>query len=689
MYNFIDITEVSEGNILPSEALKINGEYIENLISGYRTLNVVGREALSPDVVTFTTGVRDGSKVQSKRYPERIITVTYQLKANSNEEFREAYNKLAAILDVEDAQLIFNDEQDKFFTGTPCTIGAVNPGVNAVVGEFEILCADPFKYSVIEYEADTSLDGSSILVDYNGTYKAYPTLEAEFYNETEVAEDGETVNALTGDGDCGYVAFFNEDKKIIQLGDPDEEETETFAKSQTLIDQYFNSEFAWGSSAQNLWTLNGGTVIGTSVQQTGSVAMMPATYYIPQTTEKTTVILNTKSTADLVDISYKIKACTKERTKSAVKVTLSIETQMVRTTGKILRFPNGYGLRGSVYFCDKWYDVEIKNMKESWSGETIRTVTLNLTAQNLPDEATELSNISFKVNRIDGNSESSIYKNIGLLDDTTCDNIPVDAFNAYTTEYFLAPSNYDTVISKRNGPSITRTIPADASGEVGATDFVLTYRQKICVGSGTADVNQRGCFEVCIATETGRVIADVRIVKSSGGIQAKHELYVDGRLMNTDSLYVNNHNKGIDSSNVNTITKTGNKIIFKVNGITHTYTVNSSLKAAKITFSFTDYADSDPLEFNGIYYVKFVKTNCDTYKDVPNKFGSNDVLRAVCKSGEILLNDVPAPELGALGNDWEDFCLTPGLNQIGTSYSSWVGSAYAPKFKVRYREVFL
>ena len=39
MYNFIDVTEASEGYVLPSEALKINGEYIEDLISGYRTLN--------------------------------------------------------------------------------------------------------------------------------------------------------------------------------------------------------------------------------------------------------------------------------------------------------------------------------------------------------------------------------------------------------------------------------------------------------------------------------------------------------------------------------------------------------------------------------------------------------------------------------------------------------------------------
>ena len=34
MYNFIDVTEVSEGFVLPSEALKINGRDIEDIISG-------------------------------------------------------------------------------------------------------------------------------------------------------------------------------------------------------------------------------------------------------------------------------------------------------------------------------------------------------------------------------------------------------------------------------------------------------------------------------------------------------------------------------------------------------------------------------------------------------------------------------------------------------------------------------
>lgn len=88
MYNFVDTNGYAEGTALPSEALKINGAYLENKVTGYRTLYVKGREMLAPDIETYETGVRDGSTLQSKRFPARTITVGYQLIASSAEAFR-------------------------------------------------------------------------------------------------------------------------------------------------------------------------------------------------------------------------------------------------------------------------------------------------------------------------------------------------------------------------------------------------------------------------------------------------------------------------------------------------------------------------------------------------------------------------------------------------------------------------
>lgn len=552
MYTFRDVSENSEGILLPSEALQINGEYIENLIPGYRTLNVKGREALSPELETFETGARDGSTLKKRRYPARTIKVTYQLSAASDTAFREAFNSLAQVLNVEDAQLIFNDEQDKYYTGTLSAIEEVEPGRNSVVSSFDLLCVDPFKYSLTEYEvAPTVDDGLGFIINYNGTYNSFPELEADFYREDEASEDGESSVTLTGNGDCGYVAFFNENGKIIQLGDPEESDGEEVAKSQTLTSSEFKKTSAWGTAAKAIWKTNSGTTSSSAVVQTGSPGIV----------------------------------------------------------------------------------------------------------------------------------------------------------HSNSTDYFLSASSFGSG-SQWHGPSITRTLPADATGKVGATDFVMTIQHKMCIGSGKNDVKQKGAFQCILTDANSKIVAGFNIYKGGSGKTASLRFYINGKTMETISIDLSYNNKylgtnraanakkkitAIKTSKTSTITKSGNTVTFNIGGIKKVYRNADIATSAvtKTTLTISKYGTAPQLIYNGIYWIKFVKNNCETYRDVPNKFSANDVAVADCKAGEIYLNNTSAPELGALGNDWEEFCLTPGLNQIGVSYSDWVEDAYAPSFKLRYREVFL
>ena len=548
MYSFVDTTESQGSALLPSEALKINGEYIENQISGYRTLYVKGRESMVAEIETYETGIRDGSKMKSRRFPARIITVGYQLIAKSNTDFRNAYNTLNDILNVQDAELIFADEPDKYFTGTPSGAEEVEPGRNFVTGEFEITCLDPFKYSVEEYEISPTLDdGTAFAVDYAGTYKSFPTMEAKFYEESE------TTGELTGNGDCGYVAFFNDQGKIIQVGNPDEEDTEEYEKSQTLINQKFTTSNGWNNTAQALWNMNSGVVSSSAVTQTGSLSI-----------------------------------------------------------GK----PN--------------------------------------------------------------NTDDS---------------------------YYLTPNNFGSG-EHHHGPSIYRNIPADATENVGATNFTLSYKQKMCIGSGKNDSKQCGAFQVILTDADKNIVAGVFIYKTATGKKAKLRFYIHGDVVETIEIDLSYHNKYFGSNRsankekgiealttvkTSTITKEGGKVTFSIGGIKRSYSSIpvSNAVVTGVTITMTQYSTKTPLAYNGLYWVKFVKNNCDTWANIPNKFSANDVVVADCKDGEIYLNDAPAPELGALGNDWEEFYLSPGTNQIGISYSDWVTSQYAPSFKLRYREVFL
>lgn len=661
MYKFTDTTEVSEVALLPSEALQINGQYIEDLIQGYRTLHVEGREALSAELDYFETGIRDGSKMRSKRYPARVITVSYQLIANSCEAFREAYNKLGQILNVENAQLIFNDEQDKFFVGTPENIGAVPAGRNAVNGEFEILCLDPFKYSTLEYEALVNIADKSALIDYNGTYKAFPILEADFFDNSE---NGETETTLTGNGDCGFIAFFDDKEHVVQLGDPSEVDGEQHEASQTLMNQTFLTDAAWGTTAKKLWAVN-----------SGAVAMKPASENV--TAGGTTgTLLSKQSTGEAPKINYKVTAKTSDRTSDKVKVTVTVSSALAKSTNY---FGNGFSLKGSIYMGGSWHDIVLKKTTDYWKGTTAHTASTSFYV-NASASTTSLTGIKFKVARTD-----SVGGGTGNLTETACSNLAILPYG--TSEegaYFLGASSYGTG-SGWHGASITRQVGADSAGEVGAQSF--HFYSQITVGTSEGATSQLGAFEVKLQDANGVNVAGIRIQKNKAGKSSDLLFYVNGQLVNTTVLDVP---YTLRERNFY-IRKVGSNVQFNFNSYMRHYTVAeiTNLKATKVTYSLEQYGSNAAMTYNGVKTAKFTKLNCDTYKNIPNKFSANDVLEADCKEGKVYLNGIEAAELGALGNDWEEFYLTPGVNQIGVAYSDWVTDEYAPTIKVRYREVFL
>ena len=667
MYRFIDVNETSEGTLLPSEALQINGEFIENLIKGYRTLTVTGREALSPELETSETGNRDGSELKYKRYPARLITVKYQLITESAEAFREAYNKLGDILNVQNAELIFNDEKDKFFTGTPSRIGEVKAGVNSVVGEFDLLCLDPFKYSVTEYEAEPTLDGNSILIDYGGTYKSFPILEANFYNDETAANN---------DGDCGYVAFFNENENIIQMGDPEEENIGNYEKSQTLINPYFTKTSAWNDQTEQEWVANSGYVLPTDIVQGGSVGMVPATYEaVKDVATSGTLLTKTKQSEDEEPIIYyTITAKASGRTPTAVNVTVAITAALAKSSNY---FYGNRQLVGSIYMGGTWHDVIIKKLGVPWSGNSGHTVNVSFTVDGLEADTDRLTDIKFKAYRTDDLGKT------GILDETTCNDLKISPFAERIPEtYCLGAASYGASASKWHGVTITKQLPADAAGEAGAQNFTLTYSPRFKEDETADGLKQYGANQVQITAADGSHICGIRLYKNTVGRKYSLAFYAGGKLMLT---------KSITAAGTIKITKTGAKITYSigaVSGWANVPTLNNA-KAAKITFAFEQYAQQPAITYNGLYWAKFIKENCDTFKDIPNKFTTNDVLEADCSTGEILLNGLPSAALGATGNDWEKFYLKKGINQIGFAYSDWVMAGCEPSFKIRYREVFL
>lgn len=221
MYAFVNtVNSGIVGTNLPTEAMSYNGVYLENEIDGYRTLSVTGRELMESEVTDQEIDGMDGSYYRYKTTPARTITVKYQLRARGSREFRDAFNKMNKLLSGEQVKVIFNDESDKYFIGTKTSNTQVDGGSNNVIGEIEIYCSDPCKYSTTEKEF-TAIDGVLNIVN-EGTVPVSIDYDIQTTSET------------------GYIGLVSENG-IMQYGKIEELDGETYKQSEWLasIDDFY------------------------------------------------------------------------------------------------------------------------------------------------------------------------------------------------------------------------------------------------------------------------------------------------------------------------------------------------------------------------------------------------------------------------------------------------------------------
>lgn len=155
MYNFVDTRAVTvANNDLPTEALSFNGQWFDRAVPGFRTLSVTGRESMQAEITCRERTTANGQRFIRRQYPVRVISVKFQIKADTAAAFRTAFNTLNKLLDPSESRIIFNDESDKFFVGTRTEISNPEAGLNSVIAEITFTCSDPFKYDT-EYTTQT------------------------------------------------------------------------------------------------------------------------------------------------------------------------------------------------------------------------------------------------------------------------------------------------------------------------------------------------------------------------------------------------------------------------------------------------------------------------------------------------------------------------------------------------------
>lgn len=149
-------------NKLPTRAMNVNGNFLEELIPGYQTLGVEGRELFETSNEYSQLGIRDGERHIYNRIPARKLVIKYFLKASDPASFRDKFNKLnIALFTEKEVSIWFNDEPEMVFKGSKATIDHVESGHYWATGSFTITCGDPYKYT--KSDATSVMWGSTVI----------------------------------------------------------------------------------------------------------------------------------------------------------------------------------------------------------------------------------------------------------------------------------------------------------------------------------------------------------------------------------------------------------------------------------------------------------------------------------------------------------------------------------------------
>ena len=234
-----------------NDAMRINGQYLEDLIPGYITLGVNGREFLDMDIESVKLKRSDGERFLFKSKNARTITVHFCLFAEDMADFDLKFQKLKAALNVTEAQLIFEDAPHKYWTGTPVTLEVEYHGTNATKGTIEITCHDPVQHGLVE-RVVPFVDGVAEIY-YSGTEETRPRIHAVFPEDT------------------GYISF-TKDEKTLMFGD--ETDDGSIPTDPDANVEYVSSRDG-APTAGETWTYNDGVLpyVMNPTSATGTMAV--------------------------------------------------------------------------------------------------------------------------------------------------------------------------------------------------------------------------------------------------------------------------------------------------------------------------------------------------------------------------------------------------------------------------------
>ncbi|RND62582.1 hypothetical protein FAM18123_01092 [Lacticaseibacillus paracasei] len=616
----------------------IDGQYIEDLIPGYSTLQVSGRELLSQSIEKQTIGKSDGEFIQYARNPSREIVVGYRLAAADNLSFRQAFYKLNSILHGDSHKVSFNDDPSKYWIATFSDIDDVPKGRNAITSSFTLFVPDGIAHSVATKTADNVPYKDVPMNLLTGTSNQ-ETSATVYPNQWNAPSQNPNISVTPGQKFVYTIFITNDNTVDLAVG-------VVAASGKTWKAAYSGNTIKAGTSGYS-------SVSFTIPSGVDNISANGATLVKLVPNAKTTVYwqeekLNAGTTAspwspNPADPEYYTNTITVPNagtypSEPVITATINGDDGVltsINDQGSVLQF-------GSPDETDGFVKQKSERVYHLDFNQTPTGVTLNNGVTAFP----------YYEHGNDANVQSGPF---GYKDGI-----------AY-------PSTERTAGNFWNGPSMSGTIPKNSNGSNTAN---FQFVNRVNVGTNAAEV---GRFEFNL-TYQGKIVASLALFDDS----ASNDQWVfsgtvyDGsqaQMLFFDLLPRNYYRDG----NYNAvITKMGNQLTFRLDRIdlgdggieTRTVSGFSKVPIDGWTAWFPGFSDQRGWSINWQdSYFEWI--NVDYWDDIPNRFKDGDVVQIDVANRRVLVNGAEDRTLQTIGNDWGGFKIQPGNNTIELLTSSW------------------
>lgn len=221
---------------------------LEDLLPGFLTESVSGREGYSKEISETSIGKRYGATYDYAQGETRDLKIKFSI-ATEQSNYTALCDKLKSILmntyqsDYPQLGLIFTDDPSCYYLGTTSSIeisqlNTAGSDYTSAKGTITFHCSDPYKHATVPKAVTVTTTESNdhvieMTLENKGNVPTPVSIETTFASET------------------GYIGF-SLCNTYYQVGNPQEQNQETRQKSVQVFDNHMNE--------QHDWVLNDGAV---------------------------------------------------------------------------------------------------------------------------------------------------------------------------------------------------------------------------------------------------------------------------------------------------------------------------------------------------------------------------------------------------------------------------------------------